>query len=96
MPPSKATRAKTAYEWRLNSTECRWFLPIVIPHLVLKQEQATLLLEALALKDKKKPVSGKKWTHLADPNRANINARIEAIAAEIGRLNRKGRQPDPI
>jgi len=36
---------KQRYEWRLNSTETRKLMPQVIPFLLLKKEQAKLLLK---------------------------------------------------
>jgi hypothetical protein len=84
-------RAKVAYEWRINATECRWLLPIVLPWLVCKVEQANLLLEALDLMATRRPIKGKVWHHLADrAGRAVSNARIIAIADRMNSLNRKG------
>ena len=41
----KSLGTKQRYEWRMNSTETRNFLPQVIPFLFLKKKQAKLLLE---------------------------------------------------
>lgn len=87
----KDQRAKTAYEWRLNTSECAWFLPQVIPWLVCKREQATLLVEAVKLSNSRRSAKGLPWNHLKDPiARKASNDQLIKLASEINILNRKG------
>jgi len=39
---------KTRYEWRLRTSEIRALLPVVLPHLVIKQPLAILIMELLS------------------------------------------------
>lgn len=43
------TYRSEVYNWRLRRIEIRKYLPLIKPHLVLKQEQANLTLEALTI-----------------------------------------------
>lgn len=87
----KENQKKTAYTWRMNATELRVWLPRIAPWLVLKQEQATLLLEALDLKESMTVKAGEKWT--IDWNEVKLRQdRLVEIAEEISALNRKGRR----
>lgn len=44
-------RRKLSYEWALRIDEIKEFLPCVIPHLVIKEEQGRLLMEFIATVD---------------------------------------------
>lgn len=78
---------RTAYSWRLTAAQMRVLLPQLLPWLIVKREQATLLMEALALKSELTPTKGAEWrrSEAAYPRLVEIQALVSA-------LNRKGRQ----
>lgn len=83
----KGVRHRTQYTWRMTASEIKVWLPCLIPWLVLKREQATLLLEALKLADLCTPRKGEKW------DRSVVDAsklRRDEIYAEIRKLNNRG------
>lgn len=86
--PVKENHKKTSYRWSINSAEIREIGPHVLPWLVCKQEQMTLLLEALEIADRLTPRKGEKWVR----SESDI-ARRDEIYAEIRRMNTRGREP---
>lgn len=82
----KENHKKTAYTWRMAPTEIRGLGPLLIPWLVCKQEQMTLLLEALDIAAKCTPIKGQPWS--LDPT---LLQRRDEIVEAISSLNRKGR-----
>lgn len=75
---------KDYYEWTMEAGELRGWLPLLIPWLICKQEQATLLLEYLTEASVNMALPGKTF----DPS---PKKRKHEIAAEIHRLNKKGK-----
>lgn len=86
-PPTPRKRA--AWSWRLANNGIRWALPQVRPYLVLKTQQADLLLEALEIKNTLTPQLGETW--LTKDQRHPLVSQLEIIYAEIRRLNTVGR-----
>lgn len=80
-------RKKVAYTWRLNHHQIKEWLPLILPWLVLKHDQAVLILEALELADQLSPGGGIYSNSLQ--SRA-MRERKLAVAAEVKFLNRKG------
>lgn len=78
---------KTAYTWRMVSTEIKIVLPAVLPWLVIKKKQAKLLLEALRIAEINTPRKGEKFKIVKGTRRHEIHL-------EIKFLNRKGIQID--
>lgn len=78
---------RASWTWRLTSEDIQEWLPRVLPYLVLKQQQAKLLLEAIKIKNKLTPGSPaynfKEWQRLVP--------RLHLVHAEITKLNRAGR-----
>lgn len=81
-------RKRRQWTWRMVVGDIRVVLPWVRPFLVLKGEQADLLLEACAIKAENTPRPG--WT----PDDGQRRQRMDAIYAEIRALNTRGRVPD--
>lgn len=79
----KENQKKTSYRWNLNATQIRALLPSVLPWLILKKEQAELLLEACSLIEANK--TGR-------PPEEAVRLRVAEIADTIKHLNRKGRE----
>ena len=86
----KENQKKTSYSWRLVATEIREWLPLVMPWLVCKAEQATLLLEALDITSKLTPIKGQPY--LNSSQQMPLILRRDEIAKQISMLNRKGRE----
>lgn len=82
----KENQKRDGYTWRLNASDQRIWIPRIRPFLVLKGEQADLLMEALVLRETRTSVSG--GTLVLD----GLD-RLFEIQAEISNLNRKGREP---
>jgi hypothetical protein len=75
----KNSRWKDKYVLVVNSTDQRRVLPEIIPYLIIKREQAELLLEALGILAKRAAWSG------------DYPKRMHDIYARIKELNRVGR-----
>lgn len=83
--PADRPRARRMWTWRMVATDIRHWLPLIRPFLVLKGEQADLLLEATAIKLRVAPQAGV-------PNVRNDKIdRLDAIYAAIRKLNTRGR-----
>jgi len=85
--PPHENHKRVAYTWRLNATELRVWLPWLIPWLVLKKEQAQLLLAGLEIQATLTPRLG---VSSSDPAYQEARNRRVEIAAGIKYLNRKG------
>lgn len=81
-------RAARQWTYRLNVTQIWDVLPEVQPWLVLKNEQATLLLEAMTLKRSLTPGQ----TGFLPQNRDAIVERLDQIYTDIRVLNTRGRK----
>lgn len=92
--PVHKQHAKIAYEWRLIASECRAVLSQVMPYLVLKKEQAQLLVTALAIHDKLRSVKGEKWLYADKKLRDATRGQLHLIAERMNKLNRKNRRGD--
>jgi hypothetical protein len=84
----KENQKRDAYTWRLTAMEQREILPLVLPWLISKREQAELLLEALTIKDQ---LTVGKGAHMPRAKQAALIIRRDALQAQISSLNRRGR-----
>ena len=75
------------WTWRMANDDIREWLPKIRPFLVMKGEQADLLLEALDIKDQMVP--GK--VGFLPVNRVLLSARLTEIYEKIRKLNTRGR-----
>jgi hypothetical protein len=66
------------WSWHLSSNGVRWLLPQIISHLLIKKQQAIMVLEFLTIS--KRGVSC----------RAEYNTRAQEIRVIMARLNRRG------
>lgn len=83
----RSPRKRQQWTWRLTANDIRDWLPAIRPYLVIKGEQADLLLEALSIKDKLNPNSrGFQviW-------RSQLVERLDEIYGAIRSLNTRGR-----
>ena len=78
---------RTQYTWRLAVNDINIWLPRVLPYLVLKKEQAELLLEAMAIKAYISPGN----PGFQPGIRNKLVAELTEIYLEIRKLNTKGR-----
>lgn len=86
-------RKNRQWTWRLASEDIRLWMPRVRPFLVLKGEQADLLLEALVIKQQLTATKGQRW--LSPDQCRGLSVRLSEIYAEIRALNTRGREvPD--
>lgn len=83
----KHNHKKTSYRWAMVAQDVRKLGPLLLPWLVCKKEQMTLLLEALEIADRGTPRKGEKWIRSEE----DLTRRDE-IYAEIRRLNTRGRE----
>lgn len=81
----KENHKKTSYTWRLNTTEIREILPSLAPWLIVKREQADLMMEALGIKEEATPAKGKIPTK-------ETSDRLRALSEAMSILNKKGRE----
>jgi hypothetical protein len=84
-------RKRRQWTYRLNTTQIANWLPGIRPWLVLKKEQADLLLEAQQLKLKLTPGNGTAWRH--EQTRKPITDQLDTIYERIRELNTRGREP---
>jgi len=86
-------RKRRQWTYRLNVGQIPDFLGPVLPWLVLKQEQAILLLEAIEIKRSQAPLRGLPWEarFLLAENRPRLTEIYERIRA----LNTRGREVMP-
>jgi len=86
-------RKRRQWTYRLNVGQIVEFLVPVRPWLVLKDEQAGLLLEAIEIKRSQAPLRGVAWEarHLLADNRRRLTEIYERIRA----LNTRGREVMP-
>ena len=78
-PQSKVEGCKPRWEWRLNADEMREFLVCIEPFLLIKKQQAVLLLEYL-------PFNFKGQRQVPD----EISIQRECIYQELAALNARG------
>lgn len=88
--PSFNPRKRRQWTYRLNVGQIKTWLPQIAPWLVLKQEQAELLLEVLAIKTRLTPGVGTEWRMAAD--RDPLNSRMDEIYEQVRELNARGRE----
>ena len=74
-------KAKPAYNWTMRSTEAAALLSAILPHLIIKREQALLLIEFAE-------TVHQCWGRRGMP--AGLNDRRAAMAGQSLALNRKG------
>lgn len=83
----KSPRKRQQWTWRLGAYDIRLWLPAIKPYLVIKGEQADLLLEALEIKQRLDPsTKGFKviW-------RSKLTERLSEIYEAMRALNTRGR-----
>lgn len=91
--PSHNPRARRQWTFRWNVAQIVEYLPQVVPWLVIKQEQATLLLEATEIKNRLNPSTpGNDWYH--PHTREPLRDRLDQIYAGIRQANTRGRTLD--
>lgn len=83
----RTPRKRSMWTWRLANDDIRKWLPRVRPHLILKQKQADLLLEALSIKQQITPGN----EGFLPKNRIGLTNRLKEIYEEIRKLNTTGR-----
>lgn len=76
------------WTYRLNVSQIQLILPQVLPWLVIKREQADLLLEAMAIKAEITPGQ----PGFLPANRPALVEKLDAIYKEIRELNTRGRK----
>jgi len=84
----RTPRKRAQWTYRLNAGQIREWLPEIRPWLVLKGEQADLLMESLDIKTQLTPGNA----GFLPANRPPLLERLDAIYTEIRRLNTRGRE----
>ena len=77
---TKNPKHKSTWEWRLAANGTRWLLPQIRKFLLIKHQQADLLLRFLTISKR-------------GFRRAEHNPEAQAIRAEVAKLNYRGRGP---
>lgn len=85
-------RKRRQWTYRLNVCQIKTWLPNIRPWLVLKGEQADLLLEAMSIKAQMTP--GQPGFLL--PQRKKLRIRLDEIYAAIRAANTKGRTTEEV
>lgn len=83
----RSPRKRQQWTWRLGADDIRLWLPAIRPYLVIKGEQADLVLEALQIKERLDPsTKGFKviW-------RSKLVERLSEIYEAVRALNTRGR-----
>jgi hypothetical protein len=75
----RGENVKEAYVWAIEPNDMRKILPILVPHLRIKQRQAYLLIEALAIMRTRRHKT------------LEQKQRMDEIYNEVKLLNKKGR-----
>lgn len=83
-------RRREQWTYRWNVGQINMYLPSVLPWLVIKKEQAALLLEACSIKERLTPGKGTEWRHAE--HRDPLLARMDSIYNDIRELNTRGRR----
>lgn len=78
---------KPCYHWIMSANVCRALLPLLLPHLRIKQAQAQLLLKFLPLVDSRRRLCRRGVT---PEDRAMSLAQARALYFECKRLNKRG------
>ncbi len=81
-----ARNYKDAWKWQLLARHAGAFLQAVRPYLLIKGRQADVALE----------LRSEMGNGRTNPITPELFARREALAQEMQRLNRRGRDPEPI
>lgn len=83
------SKQKPLYTWRMNATQIKKWLPFIHPWLVLKREQAEIMMEVVGIREKATPRKGEKWVI---PNSKEYQEKLSNAVDRIRILNRRGVQ----
>ena len=80
-------RWKPSYEWKLTAKKAVNAINAILPFLMIKREQAEIVLEANKLKNQRSPV----WYRWHPTEKEKRDTKLLALKEKCGRLNKRGK-----